>query len=318
MHTTASFSVPVVDIGPSVAAGRPVGDVAAEVDRACREVGFLAVVGHGIPEAQREDLLRQARRFFALPDADKRALAIENSRHAVGYGAIAAEQLQPDLPGDLKETFDVGIERDPDVSPLDGPNQWPTLDGFRDGLEQYMSRAIDVARLLMRIVAEANELPFDHFDACLAEPLVTLRLLRYPQAQERSAADQPGCGAHSDYGCLTLLYCDGTPGLQLLTASDQWVDVTVPEGALIVNLGDLLQRWTNDRYRSTRHRVISPVGGERYSVPMFVNPRYDTEVRCLPSAVSAERPARYEPVVSGHYLRSRYDDTYVYRQPAPT
>ena len=124
--------------------------------------------------------------------------------------------------------------------------------------------------------------------------------------------------AHSDYGCLTLLYCDGTPGLQLLTASDQWVDVTVPEGALIVNLGDLLQRWTNDRYRSTRHRVISPVGGERYSVPMFVNPRYDTEVRCLPSAVSAERPARYEPVVSGDYLRSRYDDTYVYRQPAPT
>ena len=308
-------TIPVIDLTASRAAGRPVGDVAARLDDACREVGFFAVTGHGIPAELRAAMLDAAHAFFAQPVERKQEVAIERSTNTRGYGAIAAEHLQPDLPADLKETFDIGPELpadDPDLSPLDGPNQWPDMPGFRETMETYQDQAIGVAVLLMRIVAVAHGLPVDHFDADMVRPLVTTRLLHYPPADQRSAADQLGCGAHSDYGCFTLLYSDGTPGLQLLGLDDEWIDVEAPDGALIVNLGDLLQRWTNDLYRSTQHRVIPPAG-HRYSIPVFVNPRWSTEVAPLADCVSADRPARYGTVLSGEYLQSRYDDTYVYR-----
>jgi isopenicillin N synthase-like dioxygenase len=318
--TATGFSVPIVDIAPTLAAGCPVGDVAEQIDRACCDVGFFAIVGHGVDDELRADVLSLARRFFALPDSEKRALAIERSPNNRGYAGIAGERLQPDLPADLKETFDVGLELTADggeLSPLDGPNQWPAIAGFRDTLERYQDEAIEIARTLMSVIATANHLPGDHFTACLRRPIVTTRLLRYPRVDQPTTTGQLGCGAHSDYGCLTLLYADGTPGLQLMTVDDEWVDVTVPDGALIVNLGDLLQRWTNDRYRSTRHRVIPPTERDRYSVPVFVNPEWSTLVRCLPTCTSDERPARHAPVVSGEYLQSRYDDTFVYRGDAP-
>ncbi len=318
--TADGFTVPVIDIAATLAAGRPVGDVVEQVDVACREVGFFAVVGHGIDSALRAAVLDRAVEFFALPLEDKQALAIERSTNNRGYAGIAGERLQPDLPGDLKETFDIGPELPadaPNLSPLDGPNQWPDLPGFREPLEQYQDAAIDVARALMRIVAAANGLAYEHFDACHEQPIVNTRLLHYPQVDQRTSDAQLGCGAHSDYGCLTLLYCDGTPGLQLFTVDDEWVDVTVPDDALIVNLGDLLQMWTNDRYRSTKHRVIPPTERDRYSVPVFVNPEWHTEVRCLPNCVTDERPARHEPVLSGEYLQSRFDDTFIYREDAP-
>ena len=313
-------TIPTIDIGATRAAGLPVGDIAEQVDRACREVGFFAITGHGIADELRAAVLDAAQRFFALPAEVKHDVAIERSDNNRGYAGIAGERLQPDLPADLKETFDIGPERaadEPGLSPLDGPNQWPDLDDFRTTLEQYQAQAIDVARLLLRVVAEANGLPVDFFDACHEHPQVTTRLLHYPQVHHRTADEQLGCGAHSDYGCLTLLYCDGTPGLQLLRVDDEWIDVDVPDGAIIVNLGDLLQRWTNDRYRSTQHRVIPPISRDRYAVPVFVNPQWSTEVACLPSCVSDERPARYPPVLAGEYLQSRYNDTFIYRETAP-
>jgi len=312
-------TVPVVDISATLAAGQPVGEIVEQVDRACREVGFFAVVGHGIEPALRAEVLERAVEFFALPDDKKRALAIERSANNRGYAGIAGERLQPDLPGDLKESFDIGPELPadtPNLSPLEGPNQWPDQPGFRDTLERYQDDAIDVARALMRIVAAANGLEETHFDACVERPIVNTRLLHYPQVDQRTSDAQLGCGAHSDYGCLTLLYHDGTPGLQLMTVDDEWVDVAVPDDALIVNLGDLLQRWTNDRYRSTKHRVIPPTERDRYSVPVFFNPEWNTEVRCLPNCVTDERPARHEPVLAGEYLQSRFDDTFIYREEA--
>jgi len=222
--TMETFTVPVVDIAPTLAAGRPIGGVVEQVDRACREVGFFAVVGHGITPTLRATTLRCAVEFFALPDAEKQALAIERSTNNRGYAGIAGERLQPDLPGDLKETFDIGPERaadTPGLSPLDGPNQWPDLPGFRDTLERYQDEAIEVARALLRLIAAANGLPDDFFDASHEQPIVTTRLLHYPQVDQRTSDAQLGCGAHSDYGCLTLLYCDGTPGLQLMTMDDE-------------------------------------------------------------------------------------------------
>ena len=125
--------------------------------------------------------------------------------------------------------------------------------------------------------------------------------------------DQLGCGAHTDYGAITLLLPDGNPGLEVRRRDGTWLKVRAPAGALVVNLGDMLARWTNDRYISTPHRVISPTTAPRYSVPVFVNPDYDAVVSCVPSCVTEERPCRYEPVVAGEYLVSRFDDTYPYR-----
>lgn len=308
-------TIPIVDISAARATGVPVGDVARQVDRACRDVGFFAVTGHGLDDELRASVLAAAREFFALPSDVKHAVSIEHSPNHRGYSGIAAERLQPDLPADLKESFDIGLENaadDPDMSPLDGPNRWPNLPELRDLLLDYQDRAIDVAILVMRIIAVANRLPVDYFDACHERSLAALRILRYPRADERSAAAQLGCGAHSDYGSLTLLFSDGTPGLQLLTADGDWVDVEVPDGALVVNIGDLMQRWTNDAYRSTVHRVIPPIDGERYSVPLFVTPSWSTEVECLPSCCSTGNPPRYSPVLAGEYLMSRFQDTYSY------
>lgn len=314
------MSIPLIDIADSVAAGRAVGDVAEQIDRACREVGFFAIVGHGLDPALRQAMLDQARRFFAQPDAFKRTVAVEQSTNNRGWGGIGGEQLQPDLPADLKETFDIGPELPldtPDLSPLEGPNQWPDLPGFRDVLAAYQDAASAVARVLLRIVAAAQGLPAEFFDEYHVRADITTRLNHYLQVDQRTADEQLGCGAHSDYGCLTLLYSDGVPGLQLLRVDDTWVDVEVPADALVVNLGDLLARWTNDVYRSTRHRVIPPTDRDRYSVPVFFNPSYDAVVECLPSCVTAERPARYGPIRAGDYIQGRYRDTFAYLQAEP-
>lgn len=313
-------TIPLIDISGALAAGHAVGDVAEQVDRACREVGFFAVTGHGIDPALRAAMLEQAHRFFDLPEPVKAEVGIEHSTNNRGWAGIGGEQLQPDLPGDLKETFDVGPELapdTPDLSPLEGPNQWPDLPGFREVLERYQDEACAVARVLLRVIAAGRGLPDEFFDEHHVRADVTTRLLHYPQVDQRTSDDQLGCGAHSDYGCLTLLYCDGTPGLQLQRVDDVWIDVEVPPDAIVVNLGDLLQRWTNDVYRSTRHRVIPPVDRDRYSIPVFFNPQWQTVVESLPSCVSADRPACYGPVLAGEYLQSRYDDTFAYRQAEP-
>ena len=207
---------------------------------------------------------------------------------------------------------------DPELSPLEGPNQWPDLTGFRHTVERYQAAVLQAAQRVLRLVAAALALDADFFDTRLRRPLVGTRLIRYPGVESGSAdqatPDQLGCGAHSDYGCITLLHTDGTPGLQLRAVNGEWRDVIAPPGSFIVNLGDMLARWTNDRYRATVHRVQSPVGCARYSVPTFVNPSYDTAVECLPSCLAAGERPKYPPTTSGAYLASRFDETFTYRR----
>lgn len=312
---TLSSTIPVIDLEPVGHGGNARAAVVSEIDAACRDVGFFAVVGHLINETLRQDMLAAGRSFFALDAEEKQGIAIEQSDHHRCYAGIGQEQLQPDLPGDAKETLDFGIERsidDPGRSPLEGPNQWPDLVGFRDVVERYQRAALAFADLVLGLIARALDLPPEFFRPALVHPLLGTRLVHYPSVSEQELTRQLGCGAHSDYGCITLLSTDGTQGLQLLHRDDTWIDVDVPAGALVVNLGDLLGRWTNDVYRSTKHRVISPSEGHRYSVRVFVDPAHDTLVTCLPSCVAPDRPARYEPVRAGDYLQSRFDDTFAY------
>ena len=308
-HGTA---IPVIDISPSA----PAHHVCAQIDAACRGIGFFAITGHGVADDLLECMLEVTREFFAQPLVDKNSLAIELSHHHRGYAGLEGELLEPGLRADYKETFDLGPEvalDDPQRSALEGPNQWPAMPRFRETVETYQAAVLAAAESLLRLVARALGQEPAFFDRRFVRPLVGTRLIRYPAVAE-PRPDQLGCGAHSDYGCVTLLHIDGTAGLQLADIDGRWHDVIAPPGSFVVNLGDMLARWTNDRYRATVHRVQSPRNRDRYSVPTFVNPSYDTVVECLPSCLGEGERPKYPRTTSGSYLQSRFNETFAYRQ----
>jgi len=314
-------TLPLIDIAPlygtDSAAWR---DVATQIDTACRDWGFFYITGHGIPPERIDALLAAAKAFFALPEAEKLKIDITRTAHHRGYGAIATEQLDPTQPSDLKETFDMGFHMaadHPEVlagKPLRGPNRHPELPGWAPLMEQHYADMQALAQTLLRAIALALGIERDFFDARFAEPISVFRMIHYPPRHTARSADQPGAGAHTDYGCVTLLYQDDAGGLQVRNVHGEWIDAPPIPGSFVVNIGDMMARWSNDRYTSTPHRVISPLGVHRYSMPFFAEPHPDTEISCLPNCSSADNPPKYPPVTSAEYLLSRFADTYAYRR----
>lgn len=314
-------TLPLIDIAPlygtDSAAWR---DVATQIDTACRDWGFFYITGHGIPPERIDALLAAAKAFFALPEAEKLKIDITRTAHHRGYGAIATEQLDPTQPSDLKETFDMGFHMaadHPEVlagKPLRGPNRHPDLPGWAALMEQHYADMQALAQTLLRAIALALGIERDFFDARFAEPISVFRMIHYPPRHTARSADQPGAGAHTDYGCVTLLYQDDAGGLQVRNVNGEWIDAPPIPGSFVVNIGDMMARWSNDRYTSTPHRVISPLGVHRYSMPFFAEPHPDTEISCLPNCSSADNPPKYPPVTSAEYLLSRFADTYAYRR----
>lgn len=314
-------TLPLIDIAPlygtESAAWR---DVATQIDTACRDWGFFYITGHGIPPERIDALLAAAKAFFALPEAEKLKIDITRTAHHRGYGAIATEQLDPTQPSDLKETFDMGFHMaadHPEVlagKPLRGPNRHPDLPGWAALMEQHYADMQALAQTLLRAIALALGIERDFFDARFAEPISVFRMIHYPPRHTARSADQPGAGAHTDYGCVTLLYQDDAGGLQVRNVHGEWIDAPPIPGSFVVNIGDMMARWSNDRYTSTPHRVISPLGVHRYSMPFFAEPHPDTEISCLPNCSSADNPPKYPPVTSAEYLLSRFADTYAYRR----
>ncbi|NBB83407.1 MAG: isopenicillin N synthase family oxygenase [Alphaproteobacteria bacterium] len=315
----AAEEIPLIDLTPlrdGGAAGRDA--VAAEIGRACRGLGFFYVTGHGIPEDVRDGVFAAARRFFALPDPAKRALAIEHSPHNRGYVGLAGESLDPAIPADRKEAFNIGLDLapdDPEVvagAPFRGVNQWPDLPGWRATLLDYFERMRALATLLHRAIAVDLGAAPDVFEPLVDRPMATLRLLHYP-AEPPAADGAIGAGAHTDYGNVTILATDGVPGLEVRTRGGEWVAAPHVPGAFVCNIGDLLMRWSNDVYVSTPHRVVNRTGQERYSIAFFFDPNPDAAIACLPSCVDADRPARYPPTTGAAYLAERLDATYAFR-----
>lgn len=314
-------TLPLIDIAPlygtDSAAWR---DVATQIDAACRDWGFFYITGHGIPPERIDALLAAAKAFFALPEAEKLKIDITRTAHHRGYGAIATEQLDPTQPSDLKETFDMGFHMaadHPEVlagKPLRGPNRHPDLPGWAALMEQHYADMQALAQTLLRAIALALGIERDFFDARFAEPISVFRMIHYPPRHTARSDDQPGAGAHTDYGCVTLLYQDDAGGLQVRNVNGEWIDAPPIPGSFVVNIGDMMARWSNDRYTSTPHRVISPLGVHRYSMPFFAEPHPDTEISCLPNCSSADNPPKYPQVTSAEYLLSRFADTYAYRR----
>lgn len=314
--------LPIIDISPlytTDTAGHRT--IAEQIDRACREWGFFYIKGHPIKAERIDELSGHAQRFFALPAAEKLEIDITKSQHHRGYGAVATEQLDPSQPCDLKETFDMGFhmpDEHPEVlagKPLRGPNRHPTQIGtWQPLLEAHYRDMQALSCTLLRAIAMALEIEDDFFDKRFIEPISVFRMIHYPPRATATSADQQGAGAHTDYGCITLLHQDQAGGLQVQNVNGDWIDAPPITGTYVVNIGDMMARWSNDRYKSTPHRVISPLGVDRYSMPFFAEPHPDTEISCLPGCHSDDNPPKYPSTTCSQYMLSRFAETYAYRR----
>ena len=307
MHACA---IPVIDIAPlagdDLAARRA---VAAQVGAACRETGFFAITGHGVPASLVAETFAASQAFFAQPMAAKQALAYASLSHNRGYVGTGVEALDEQRGADQKEAFNL-IWTDEATRP---PNAWPALPGWpdwRDGVQAYFDATLAAGRRLHRAFALDLGLPEDFFDGSIDRPLAALRLLHYPAGSRAAQEDGLGAGAHTDYGNVTLLATDGVSGLQVQgRGRDRWIDVPPLPGAFVCNIGDCLMRWTNDVYRSTPHRVLRPAR-ERYSIALFLDPNPDALVSAIPSCVPPGEAPKHAPISAQAYLQSRFDATY--------
>jgi isopenicillin N synthase-like dioxygenase len=292
---------------------------------ACVDVGFFYVENHGVSNDLIEKVMEQMRLLFHLPVEEKGILSDKVMTR--GYTAFEEEKLDPkrQSKGDTKEGFYIGKDIPEDSAEynpakLMGPNQWPSpkespsmedCQAFKDVMDEYRSECIRVGFRLVQLLSLAIGLEDEHyFDEDFADPLVTLRLLRY--AQETSKPDEGvyACGAHSDYGILTLLLTDENAGLQILTKDKEWIDVPPKPFAFVINLGDMLERWTNGLFRSTVHRVLTNGDAERYSLPCFYDPHFDTKIDVLDICCSDDNPPKYPPTTVGGHLLGKYKQTH--------
>ncbi len=300
--------VPRIDL----AAGTPEAH-ARRIDAALRDSGFFAVRNHGVASSVVSAAFDASQRFFALPQAAKERWHIDGWKLKRGFDPIGWQSLDPSQPPDVKESFYLGVE-------AIGPNQWPDealLPGFRAACNSYSAAMDTLARRLMGLFELALELPRGYFDSFMRQPTATTRLLHYPPQPAHAAPGQIGCGAHTDWGALTLLAQDDAGGLQVQSPDGEWFDVAPIPGAFVVNVGDMAQRWTNDRWRSTMHRVINrgggkPGGRDRYSIAYFFDLDAQSRIEPLPTCVSATQPARYAPITAGEHLVEMYRRTTVH------
>lgn len=295
---------PVIDLAPVLGAAAPGaaldGDdpataaVVAAIADACTHTGFFVVVGHGL-DAEIDAAFDVARRFFALPQADKEAVP-RVDRYGYRPHVSTAIDTSRAMPG--TESIDLGLH---DESPL------PPVAGAEEAIRSYQRRALEVAGVLLRTLALGLGIDQGFFAQKMNDPQCRLRLLHYPPLPLRDDGSLPVPNTpHTDYGGLTLLATDGVPGLEVRPIGGEWTPVAAPDGALVVNVGDMIARWTGNRYVSTPHRVVGSPERHRISIPFFVNPDPDVVIETIDAVAVAGSP-RYTPVSAGAFLAARID-----------
>lgn len=308
IRVASRSEVPVLDLGPLIHGGA-IDELAKQLDRACRQTGFFYVANHGVSENALNAVFGATRRYFSMP-MEVRQGHLMHPYFRRGYMPQGVTQ-QPGYEADLKESYEVGLDLsldDPDVvarRPLHAPNQWPAeLPWLREAAETYFNQTKALGERLLRLIAHALELDDAFFLRYNKKPMVQMRMFHYPPQKTTDAA--LGAAPHTDFGMITLLAQDPIGGLELKKRDGEWIAAPYIDGTLVVNIGDLFQRWTNDRYISNFHRVTNRTGRERYSIPMFYNLDYDAPVTCLPTCSSDENPPRYEPIKFGDYIVGRF------------
>ncbi len=307
-------TIPIIDFAPFLhggAAGR--GAVAERVRDACETIGFLYICNHGVPEAKVAATLSAARRFFNLPaqvrlDPDilitptrTRGYMALGSRHYAGTGApdlMEAFKMQQELPPDDPDIIAGGRGQE--------LNRWPAgEDAFRATVLDYFGEMTRLSHALLRAFALALELEEDYFLASFRKPQTQLSLLHYPPQSPAAPGDEYGIRPHADATAFTILYQDTVGGLQVQSGNGGWIQAPPIAGTYVINIGDMMARWTNDRFASTKHRVFNRSGRERYSLPFFGIPDYDAVVECLPTCRSADNPAKYPPLKVGDFIKRK-------------
>jgi isopenicillin N synthase-like dioxygenase len=321
-----NFHVPTVDITPYVTDGTAEAraEVARQIDAACRTVGFIQITGHAIPAAVTDGLTDAMDRFFALPIEAKKTYRTPPQINR-GYSPPKSESLslslgveQASRMNDFFEAFNVGAGQAdyPDAPGLPQPdyadNVWPAVPDFEAQVQTYFGEASRVARTMTRIFADALGLDPEFFDSRTDHSLDVMRMNNYalpPGTDVTLDGDLVGMGEHTDYGIVTVLWADQVGGLQVLGADGSWNDVQPADGALLINLGDVTARWTNERWMSTLHRVKPPVIDgtieRRRSAAFFHDGNVDALIQTLPSCVDAEHPDLYEPLTVGDHIRAK-------------
>jgi isopenicillin N synthase-like dioxygenase len=323
----STSTVPVIDLTPFREGGEAgKRAVAALVGAACRDIGFLTISGHGIPDALIQRCYDTAAEFFALPIEEKMRCERPAPDQVRGYSAVGGEGLSYSLgepaPPDLKESLTIGPTdvplgdpyfNGPAAGPHFAPNLWPDRPAdLHQVWTAYFAAMETLAADLMRMFALALDLPEAFFEDKINHHISMFRALRYPSQAEPPLPGQLRAGAHSDYGSLTILRQENRPGgLEVRDKSGAWVPVVAIPGTFVVNIGDLMMQWTNDTWISTMHRVVNPPwekagDSDRISLVFFHQPNYDAIVSCLDSCQSAAHPAKYAPVSSGDHLRSKF------------
>lgn len=314
-----SSHVPIIDVGPlsgSHAAAKE--QTVAEMSHACREIGFFYAANHGVSEELIARVYRQAARFHALPEGEKLRHHIARSRNHRGYVPPGEEDYGSEPGVGLKEAFDLAADLpadDPDYVRgyrYLGPNVWPDLPDFKEDVGTYYDDVMALGRTLLHGLALALGLDEAHFDRYFVKPTSNLRLLHYPANPTLGDGISLGIGSHTDSEAFTILH-QTKPGLQVMDADDWWVDVPPANGSFVINIGDTMEVWTNGLFKSSPHRVLD-IAEERYSLPLFFAPDFDTRIEPLAQFVTPERPRRYPGFISGEHILSEYAKGFRYLQ----
>jgi isopenicillin N synthase-like dioxygenase len=327
MMEPAMKQIPVVDLSAArTGSPRARQSLAREIDQICREMGFFTIAGHGVPAKVMEALREKAHAFFALPLDEKCKAVHPVAGTPRGYRALGGEALAHAndriTPPDLKEFYHIGRASWPDEPYYTRgqgqryfiPNLWPRAPaGFAEAAAAYYAEMEKVIALMMRLTALALNKEEHFFDDKIDRHITAVRLNFYPGQNTNPKPGQLRAGAHTDYGTFTILNGENVPGgLQVLTRSGEWIDVETDPSNFVVNIGDLLMRWTNDRWVSNTHRVVNPPAtvaarAKRLSIAFFHQPNYDALIEC----VAPPGQAKYPAVVSGEYRDLKYRQTAV-------
>ena len=318
--------IPVLDVAPFLA-GAPGARaaLAARFAAACDDTGFMVIANHGIDPALTEGAFAAASGFFDLPEARKMALRVGDLNIGyLPYGAqiVRTSKVNHNTQPNLSESFYIVTDLAPDHprivagDPLYGLNRWPeAMPGFKAATMAYFSAMRPLAHAMVSVIASSLDLPPDWFEADFQEPTCTLRLIRYP-SQEGAADNQLGFAPHIDTSFLTLLAQSARPGLEVRTREGDWIRPPAIPGTFVLNTGEMLARYSNDRYLPTPHRVINDNNALRHAIPFFHGPGLEAVIRSAPTCVSAANPARYEPLLYADHRRKLNLTNFAHRRKA--
>ncbi len=300
------MNIPIIDISPFFGKD-PVSkqEVAKKAGYACEKIGFMIIIGHGISESLVSQASVVAQDFFTLPYKEK--MKVHMPGKGRGYFPLETESLATGTfgrttPGDLKESFNIGANLE--------QNLWPNHPIYMRSIwTNYFHAMMELATRIMHIFAVALGLPERFFNNMIDNPKAVLRATNYPPLEKAPEPEQFRAGPHTDYGTLTIISTNSETGLQVCTQNGQWIDVESLPNSFIVNIGDLMMRWTNGKWISTLHRVINPpldqAGKRRQSLVFFHNPNPYVLIKCLDCCCSSKNPPKYPPILAEEYLKTK-------------